>query len=62
MRCTSNDIRNEHDAALASLTTAQRRALDRLAKAQRLSTFNHRRASENLSDLFEVEAGQRDAA
>ena len=61
MRCTSDDIRTEHEAALNALTQAQRRALDRLAKARRAATFNHRRTGENLAALFEVEAEQRNA-
>ena len=59
MLCTSDDIRREHDAALAALNSAQRRAIDRLARARRLSTFNHRTAGENLTVLFEAEAAER---
>ena len=59
MRFTSEDIRQEQDAALASLTPAQRRAIDRLARARRLSAFNHRRTEENLQTLFAVEAEAR---
>ncbi len=61
MRCTSDDIRKEHEETMASLTPAQRRALDRLARARRLAAFNHRKPAENLTALFEVEAGERGA-
>lgn len=61
MRCTSEDVRKEHEAALASLTLDQRRAIERLARARRLSTFNHRRTNENLADLFAAEADERAA-
>ncbi len=61
MQITAEDIKREHDAALAALTPAQRRALDRLARARRLASFNHRWASENLSAMFQAEAEAQSA-
>lgn len=59
MTLTAEDIAREHEAAMASLTSVQRRAIDRLAKARRASTFNHRTSEENLRGLFAAEAEQR---
>lgn len=61
MQITAEDIKREHEAALASLTTAQKHALERLAMARRMTTFNHRWACDNLSAVFEAEAGARAA-
>lgn len=62
MITTADDIKREHQAALASLTPGQKRAIDRLAKARRMSTFNHRWSGENLEILFEADAIERDAS
>jgi hypothetical protein len=58
---SADDIRKEHDAAMASLTPVQRKAIDRLAQARRMATFNHRWAAENLQLLFDAEAVERDS-
>ena len=56
---TANDIRAEHEAAVATLTPEQRRALGRLEHARRRCPFNNRSPSENLIDIFEAEASRR---
>lgn len=56
---TASDIETQHNAALASLTTEQRRALQRLADARQRTNFNGRTPRENLRDIFEKEAGNR---
>jgi hypothetical protein len=56
---TPEDIEAEHNAALASLTVEQRRALDRLASARQRTNFNGRLPRENLRAIFEAEAGSR---
>lgn len=53
---TSEDIRTEHEAALASLTPQQRRALDRLREACQQTNFNGRSPKENLLAMFRREA------
>jgi hypothetical protein len=58
---TANDIRAEHEAAVAGLTTEQRKALGRLEYARRQCPFNNRGPHENLSALFEAEAVRRNA-
>ncbi len=59
---TANDIRAEHEAAVAGLTAAQRRALGRIEYARRQCPFNNRGTDENLTAVFEVEARRRSAA
>ncbi len=61
MHTSTEDIRAEHEAAMASLTSAQRRAIERLAQARRMATFNHRWPAENLQTVFALEAAERDA-
>jgi hypothetical protein len=56
---TANDIRAEHDAAVAGLTPEQRRALARLEFARRQCPFNNRAPQENLAAIFEAEARGR---
>ena len=58
---TANDIRAEHEAAVAGLTAEQRRALGRLEYARRQCPFNNRAPHENLTSMFEVEARRRNA-
>lgn len=53
---TPEDIRLEHEAALASLTPAQRRALDRVREACQQTNFNGRSPKENLLAMFRREA------
>ena len=59
MTVTCEQIEAEHKAALASLTDAQRRALQRLQQAKRLGPFNGRFPEENLQKIFEAEAETR---
>jgi hypothetical protein len=56
---TANDIRAEHEAAVAGLTAEQRRALGRLEHARRQCPFNNRAPQENLAAIFEAEARGR---
>jgi hypothetical protein len=59
---TAADIEAEHRAALASLTSDQRRALDRLANARQRTNFNGRFPQENLQAIFAAEAQTRSRA
>ena len=59
MLFTANDIKAEHEAAVAALTPEQRRALGRLEHARRRCPFNNRTAGENLIEIFEAEATRR---
>jgi len=52
-------IEAEHNAALASLTPEQRRALERLADARQRTNFNGRFPQENLKAIFAAEAQAR---
>ena len=56
---TSEQVRDEHTAALLSLTREQRRALQRLQQARQRSHFNGRYPQENLATIFEAEAAER---
>jgi hypothetical protein len=56
---TANDIRAEHEAAVAAFTPEQRRALGRLEHARRQCPFNNRSPMENLGAIFETEALKR---
>jgi hypothetical protein len=56
MIVTPEQIEAEHDAALASLTESQRRAIHRLQQAKQHAVFNGRRPAENLKAIFEAEA------
>ena len=57
---TVDEIRSEHEAALASLTPLQRRALDRLREACQQTNFNGRSPKENLIAMFRREADARE--
>lgn len=61
MTITAEEIRAEHEAALASLSPDQQRAVDRLQRARQRSRFNHLWPTENLDVLFELEAHARNA-
>lgn len=52
-------IEAEHNAALATLTPDQRRALERLATARQRTNFNGRFPQENLRAIFAAEAEAR---
>ena len=56
---TIEQIRSEHEAALASLTPQQRRALDRVREACQQTNFNGRSPKENLHTMFRREAEVR---
>ena len=56
---TSEQVRDEHTAALLSLTREQRRALQRMQQARQRSHFNGRYPQENLATIFEAEAAER---
>ena len=56
---TAAEIEAEHREALATLTPAQRRALDRLASARQQTNFNGRFPRENLQAIFVAEARAR---
>ena len=62
MTITPEDIEAEHQAALASLTPEQRRALERLASARQRTNFNGRFPRENLKAIFAAEAEARSQA
>jgi len=59
MTITPEDIRIEHETALASLNPQQRRALDRLREACQQTNFNGRSPRENLLTMFRREADVR---
>jgi len=59
MTITPEHIEAEHKAALASLTEAQRRAIQRLQQAKQRAHFNGRFPDENLKLIFEAEAETR---
>jgi hypothetical protein len=59
---TPEDIRIEHDSALAALTPQQRRALDRVREACQQTNFNGRSPKENLLSIFRREAYVRNEA
>lgn len=56
---TAAEIEAEHNAALATLTPEQRRALHRLANARQRTNFNGRFPQENLRAIFAAEAEAR---
>ncbi len=58
---TARHIAEEHAAALAALTPAQRAALERLAQARRLRHFTGRETEESLELMFAAEAERRSA-
>lgn len=59
---TVEDIKREHEAALASLTAQQRRALDRVREACQQTNFNGRSPRSNLAVMFRREACARATA
>ena len=56
MTVTPEQIEAEHNAALASLTENQRRAIYRLQQAKQRAAFNGRMPGENLRAMFAAEA------
>jgi hypothetical protein len=56
MTVTPEQIEAEHNAALASLTESQRRAIQRLQQAKQHALFNGRKPADNLQSIFESEA------
>ena len=59
MTVTAQQVEAEHKAALASLTEAQRRAIQRMQKAKQRAHFNGRFLDENLQMVFAAEAETR---
>ena len=62
MTVTAHDVEAEHRQALASLSLAQRRALDRMREAKQRTHFSGGRVEEQLKALFEAEAASRTRA
>lgn len=58
---TPDDIRREHDAAIASLNDQQRLSLWRQRHARQMMNFNGLTERQNLEVLFEREAAERNA-
>jgi hypothetical protein len=61
MTFTAEDIAREHEAAMASLTPEQIKALARLRTARQRAAFAGRSPNEILHGLFETEAQVRSA-
>lgn len=61
-RFTPEDIRHEHEAAMASLTDAQRCGIGRQRHAHQMTNFNGLSDKQNLELIFEREAQDRNAA
>jgi len=59
MTITPEQIEAEHNAALASLTDVQRRAIHRMQQAKQQSHFNNRFPTDNLKTIFATEAATR---
>ena len=59
---TVEDIKREHQDALASLTAQQHRALDRIREACQQTNFNGRSPRDNLAAMFRREACARATA
>lgn len=61
-RFTPDDIRREHEAAMGSLTAAQRCGIGRQRHAHQMTNFNGLSDKQNLELIFEREARERNAA
>ncbi len=61
MPLTPDDIRREHEQALASLTDEQCYSLWRQRHARQMTNFNGLTEEQNLQGLFEREARERSA-
>ena len=59
MIISPDDIQAEHDAAMASLTPAQLRAIARLRNAKQATHFQGGHQSDALKSIFAREAEQR---
>lgn len=59
MPVTKDDIRAEHEAAMASLTGPQRAALKRISRSFQEARFNNQSAKDMLDGVFEAEAQRR---
>lgn len=62
MPVTPDDIRCEHEAAMASLTDAQCHSIWRERHARQMTNFNGLTQRQNLDAIFEREAQARNAA
>jgi hypothetical protein len=60
-RFTPDDIRREHEAAMGSLTDAQRCGIGRQRHAHQMTNFNGLSDRQNLELIFEREARERNA-
>lgn len=58
---TAEDVRREHEQALASLNEAQRHSLWRQGHARQMMNFNGLSERQNLTAIFEREARERNA-
>ena len=56
---TKDEVRAEHEAAIASLTQDQVRAFRRISRSFQESRFANRSARETLELVFEEEARER---
>jgi hypothetical protein len=59
MTITPEQVEAEHNAALASLTDVQRRAIHRIQQAKQQSHFNNHFPTDNLKTIFAAEAVSR---
>ncbi len=59
MPVTKDDVRAEHEAAMASLTVSQRLALKRVSRSFQEARFSNGSAKEMMEQVFEEEASQR---
>ena len=58
---TKDDVRAEHEAALASFSPEQARALSRISRSFRESRFKNCSARDMMETVFEEEAAERSA-
>jgi hypothetical protein len=59
MSMTKDDVRREHEDALARMDEAQLRALARINRAFRESRFGNRSAKDAMESVYEEEAKER---
>lgn len=61
MPMSKDDVRREHEDALARMDDAQLRALARINRAFRESRFGNQSAKDAMGQVFEKEAQERSA-
>ena len=59
MRITPEQVRVEHDAAIAAMSPAQRRAVDRVSQARRVRALQGLELDVGLGQIFVAEAAAR---